>query len=30
MMEVLAQTETDVLNGKNPANIVNKKELGLV
>ena len=30
MMEVLAQTATDVLNGKNPANIVNKKELGLV
>ena len=30
MMEVLAQTATDVLNGKNPANIVNKRELGLV
>lgn len=29
MMEVLAQTAVDVLNGKNPMNIVNKKALGL-
>ena len=29
MMEVLATTAVDILNGKNPANIVNKKELGL-
>lgn len=29
MMSVLAHTAVDVLNGENPANIVNKKELGL-
>ena len=29
MMEVLATTAVDILNGKNPSNIVNKKELGL-
>lgn len=29
MMEVLAKTAVDVLNGKNPDNIVNKKALGL-
>lgn len=29
MMEVIAQTAVDVLNGKNPMNIVNRKALGL-
>lgn len=29
MMEVLAETAVDILNGKNPANIVNKKALGI-